>query len=337
MKSNVAEVVSSATTNAPVVPAAPTNEQVAVVESSVPPIIIPVVSNPVVAMKPPAENQATQMTAEIQRIRQDLLAMRETIKDLAKPPAIITAAPPTFTSIVYTSPPPVIVFTTAPPVATAMTSAVIAAVSTSTVVSADVSAQSSASQNTAPPTNLPTRPATVAVTNKIAMSGEKETPAAETPVGRVIRVLNVEQSRFPSSDDFDDMRTFNIVLSLINPRADVAKADIRIEMVFYDEDQNDGRVLPSRSVGAIKSLRPTQAWGSDRRCAVNATYVLPKGERAKNKAAGYDERYYGFTVHVFYRDQLQDEWALPHGLLKQAAEDASSTNTAVAAEAKQTP
>jgi hypothetical protein len=315
-------------TNAPVETIAiQATNQVPVVVTAVEtgaPEVVAVSARPPAPVAPPVENQTTQMTAEIQRIRQDLLTMRESIKDLTRPPAV-TTAPPSFAPGIFTSPPPVIVITTAPPVSMSASSVV------ATAGSSVATGASSEPKSSNPPTNLPTRPPVVSLTNRIVASVPADSSATNAPVGRVIRVLNVEQSRFQASEDFDDMRTFNIVLSQTNPRVDIANTDVRIEMTFFDEDQNDGSVHPSSAVVPMTALRPTQAWGAERRCSVSTTYVLPKGTRAKGKAAGFDGRYYGFTVRVFYRDMVQDEWALPRALLgtpNGALPPASGVNTA---------
>lgn len=169
----------------------------------------------------------------------------------------------------------------------------------------------------------PTPPPEVVVqpSPKLVPVPEVPKPAVTTtvpalPVGRVMRVLNVEQMRFPAGDDFDDMRTLNIVLSQTDPTTEVVNEDVTVSVTFFDEDQATNTVFPSRIVKPAENLRPSGGWGADRRSVVSATYVLPKGVREKERAAGHDERYYGYVVRVEYRGHKQDEWAAPRGLLK---------------------
>ncbi len=253
-------------TNFPPIVAGPT---------SPPPVVVNVTTTtPPVALvstsAPPTDNTATQVTAEIQKMREDLLAMRQSMRDLTRPPMVITAAPPA--------------------VAVA-------------------------------PSNAPT----VAATNSPAVSTSQAVAAA--PVGRVMRVLNVEQMRFPASDDFDEMRTFNIALNLTNPRVTIANEDVQIVMTFYDEDLKDGTVKPSPEASPQRDLRPSQPWGADRRNVASATFMLPKGAREKARAAGSDAHYYGFVARVLYRGEFQDEWAVPHTLLTQAQSSNSVVNS----------
>lgn len=266
-QTNLAAVVAMTETNAPVVVAVATTSLPLVV-ANVATASVPVV--PVSTPVPPSDNTATQVTAEIQKIREDLLAMRQTMQDLKRPPIVITAAPP--------------------PVAVA-------------------------------PSNVPalamTNSATVVSTNLSVTAG---------PVGRIMRVLNVEQMRFPASDDFDEMRTFNIALNLTNPRVTIANEDVEIGMTFYDEELKDGTVMPSPVASPQRDLRPSQPWGADRRNVASATLTIPKGAREKERSAGRDAHYYGFVVRVLYRGEFQDEWAIPHALLTQAQSSNSVVN-----------
>lgn len=289
--------------------------------SVIPQPVFAITSPPPPVASIPAEGQSTQMTAEIERMRADLMALHASIKDLSKPPTAVTAV----TAAVEAKAEPARV---PPPAATGRPPASVTATNVVEVAAA---------QNLSPPTNLPTRPAPVAVTNQIAEASPAAAPVAGTFTGRLLRVLNVEQSRFPAGDEFDDMRTFNIILSQINTRHEISNTDIEIELTFYDEDQTSGEVHPSRAVPPVTGIRPTQPWGPSRRCTVGATYVLPKGSREKSKAGGRDERYYGFSVRVAYAGQLQDEWSLPRGLLKAAAATNAVTNVAVSAGTPETP
>ena len=118
-------------------------------------------------------------------------------------------------------------------------------------------------------------------------------------------------------------------MSLTNPFDDVATDDVRINVSFYDEDAKDGSVAISRAAESVTDLRPSQPWGADRRSSASATYLLPRGVRAKEHAAGHDERYYGFIVRVLFHGQVQDEWALPRVLLsrvKPPAQFPAATN-----------
>ncbi len=318
----------AAQTNAPVPPPAASNIVIAKIETNAPPVEIskPASVAPAVAFDALGNaSQATQMTAEIRRMREDLTAMHERIKDLSRPPMVVTAMPQVV--VVTAAPPPMIVVTSIPPPVFTSPAPIIVITTTPPTIATSAPAKEIATVvDTAPPSNLPARPPPVAITN---LPVEQSANVAQsTATDRVIRVLAVEQSRFQSGDDFDDMRTLNVTLSQMNPHVDIRNADVRLEISFFDEDLAAGVLHASRSVGPIRDLRPTQPWGSDRRCSVSATYVLPKGQLAKNKAEGHDERYYGFVVRIFYRDILQDEWAAPRSLLKLSPETGAANDAA---------
>lgn len=281
----------------------------------------------------PSEEESTQINDQIERMRADLLAMHEKIDGLQRPaetPPAETPPPPAGPAIPPVAAPPAPLILTATQALAAAAPAPVLSVATAAV---DVAA----TPNSSPPTSLPVRPPPVAVTN-LAADIEPPVTAAVTRVnGRMMRILNVEQSRFPSGEDFDDMRAFNVILSQTDTREEINNTDVRVDLSFYDTDPAAGRVFASRVVSPVNGLRPTAPWGANRRCMVSATYVLPKGVRQREKAAGHDERYYGFAVRVYYRDALQDEWTLPRGLFQAIAATNTMTNASTAAMLKETP
>lgn len=270
---------------APVVvaPPAPTVSVVtAIATTPPPPGASAVTATPVVAIAPPVDNQATQITAELRRLRDDLDSVKaiQHAQSNSTPPAPVIQAPP----VVVAPAPPVII--PADPVVTAPAPVPVA-------VPAPIEAV----------TNTP-----------VAVAVQKPKPA-----GRVLRVLNVTQSRLPPSDEVDDLRAFTITLAQIDPSVEIDNDQLRVSIAFYDEDEQSGEVHVSTQVAPLTDLRPSQPWGADRRGTVTATYALPKGSRAKSLAAGRNERYHGHVVRVEYAGREQDAWAQPRALAAGAA------------------
>lgn len=263
--------------------------------------------------------QTNPVATEIEKMRAELDAIHERIKTVTPPP-VAAPEPPRF----ETSAPPVVVIAPAQPVLVVTTAP-------PPVANTPPPAPVHIAHNSQPPTNLPERPPAVAVTN-IEPAIAAVPTAVAAPTGRVLRVLTVEQSRFPAGEDYDDMRNFNVILSLTDPRHEVANPEVSVDLTFYDEDLATGTVAPAASVQPVTALRPTQSWGGDRRTTISATYLLPKGARAKEKSAGHEARHYGYAVRVTYRGAVQDEWALPRSLLKtiSAAQPTNAINSAQA-------
>jgi hypothetical protein len=273
-----------------VAPPAPTASVVTAIATTAPP---PAVSTepaaPVVAIAPPVDNQATQITAELRRLRDDLDSVKaiQHAQSNSTPPAPVVQAPP----VLVAPAPPVVI-----PADPVVTTPVPAPVATSVVE---------------------------AVTNTPVVAAVQK----PKPAGRVLRVLNVAQSRLPPSDEVDDLRAFTITLAQIDPSVEIDNDQLRVSITFYDEDEQSGEVHASTQVAPLTDLRPAQPWGADRRGTVTATYALPKGSRAKSLAAGRNERYHGHVVRVEYAGREQDAWAQPRAL---AAGAAASGTAAIA-------
>lgn len=304
------------------------------------------------------DNQATQATTEIQRMREDLLALRQTVRDIVQPAVVTNVAP---VIVVAPEPPPVVV---APAPAAVIAQPERPEQEVLLQQARALIAQGDAAGADAVLDGLQRRfPEFLAAYEERARLAEaggdtekaatqwqhvlkrttdsplyqralaerarlvkRDVPTPKPPVvatvvtsapaTRIMRVLSVEQMRFPAGEDFDDMRTINITLSQTDPTTEIVNEDVSVSVVFYDEDESTNSVHPSRLVKPVEQLRPVSGWGADRRGVVSATYVLPKGTRERERVAGHVERYYGYLVRVDYRGQKQDEWAAPRGLLK---------------------
>ncbi|MDD4735684.1 MAG: hypothetical protein PHP44_06220 [Kiritimatiellae bacterium] len=136
---------------------------------------------------------------------------------------------------------------------------------------------------------------------------------------RQVRVVTVEQSRFPSNDAADEMRVLNISLAMGANAGDVFGDYVGIKVTFFDEVGDTGMAMPSRVQTSTNPIRlAKRAWRSDANYLVTATYLVPKGFRTQyQKKTGARTKYYGYVIEVFYRDQLQDVYAQPKTLLPQ--------------------
>jgi pSer/pThr/pTyr-binding forkhead associated (FHA) protein len=150
----------------------------------------------------------------------------------------------------------------------------------------------------------------------------------------MIRISSVEQARFRSSDDYDDMRTLHIGLAAVQPEEALEKDAIRVEVTFYDIDRTSGAVAPTRAIAPSAPIALGGAWNSGKINVVDASYVIPKGFRQREVEAGHDPQYWGYLVKVSYYGELQDKQAVPKSILElqppAAAPAAPAADTAAA-------
>jgi hypothetical protein len=135
-------------------------------------------------------------------------------------------------------------------------------------------------------------------------------PAPDTPV---IKIGPVQQTRFQASDDYEEMRILNISLQPLQPGLRIDREAIQLEVTFYDRDPADGTVEPTEARVSQETV-PTAAWGREAGHVVASTYVVPPGLRQQQLAAGRPRAFHGYRVRVFYRGRLQDESASPKSL-----------------------
>lgn len=130
-----------------------------------------------------------------------------------------------------------------------------------------------------------------------------------------IRIVSTEQRRLPMSEDYDEMRMLDIVLSATQPDQKLDVDAVRVDVAFFESNPTNGAVVPARGGAKLEPLRVEGEWGGNEPKMVNAPYVVPKGARAKEAAGGKPTQFYGYTVRAYYHDELQDQDARPRSLL----------------------
>ena len=94
---------------------------------------------------------------------------------------------------------------------------------------------------------------------------------------------------------------------------------MQVEVVFFDRDQDGGKVEVSRVPSPKKGLAVDGEWADATEQTLSALYMVPKGfRRAEEQKRGAKTQYYGFDVRVFYQGALQDEEAFPESLLERS-------------------
>ena len=147
-------------------------------------------------------------------------------------------------------------------------------------------------------------------------------PAPDLPV---LKIAQVQQTRFQANDDYEEMRVLNIALSPAQPGARMDRDAVQVEVIFYDRDPDTGAVEPTEAKVSQETTEPTAAWGRDTEKLVSATYLVPTDLRATQRAEARTRVFHGYRVRVFYRGRLQDEAAMPKSLAGLPSPQAAAT------------
>lgn len=140
-------------------------------------------------------------------------------------------------------------------------------------------------------------------------------PADLTALPRQIRFLEPMLQKMPGDADVAEMRVLNATLEAAADTPAVRNAAIQVFVAFYDATP-DGRILPTRAIVSPSPMALGRAFADRRAVPFNATYVVPRGQRAQEaRATGQSNAFYGYTLHVFAGQILQDAFAKPKKLL----------------------
>ncbi|MFH0909826.1 MAG: FHA domain-containing protein [bacterium] len=157
----------------------------------------------------------------------------------------------------------------------------------------------------------------------------REVAKASSPV---VRIALVTQRRFPQTEDYDEMRVFDITLAPVAADEVIEDGSVRVEAWFFDEDLDTGSVLLTRAIAPRDPIVPRGLWAPGEEKSVTVSYVVPKGFRFADPAPDGRRQFHGYIVQVYRGNELQDETARPRTLLSPAT-DAVSADAVTGAEA----
>lgn len=145
----------------------------------------------------------------------------------------------------------------------------------------------------------------------------KTTTDAGDRLPRRIRIVDIQQERFPKNEQFDEMRLLRITLKPKPGEKEMDSYYLKVSVTFFDENTDTHNVRPTRAM-VSQALPPEGPWREGQQQTVSATYIVPQGFR-EQEFLEYGERmlYYGYVVQVFYRNELQDQEARPRSLLNE--------------------
>lgn len=130
-----------------------------------------------------------------------------------------------------------------------------------------------------------------------------------------VAIAAVEAVKLQSTDEYDERRIVNVTLAPSSPDKMLDVQSVRIEVLFFDADRKSGKILRTRALVPQEPLRLEGRWAAGEHRSAEATYLVPKGFRAREAKEGRDAQFYGYLVRVYYHDQLQAQEARPKTLL----------------------
>ncbi|MGA1530436.1 MAG: FHA domain-containing protein [Kiritimatiellia bacterium] len=131
-----------------------------------------------------------------------------------------------------------------------------------------------------------------------------------------ISIFNVESDRFPASDEYEEMRRLRILIRTTPELGMIDGEEVRVTVQFFDRVEGGGDVVSTLMRVQSDGLKVEGDWPAGEARTVSAAYVVPKGYRQRETSLlGERRRYEGYVVSVFYREVLQDRYALPRDLL----------------------
>jgi tetratricopeptide (TPR) repeat protein len=132
---------------------------------------------------------------------------------------------------------------------------------------------------------------------------------------RHVRILSPDTQKLPADTDIAEMRILAAALELAPNQRLFPDAVLQVFITFYDSAPDD-RLRPTRAIVTPSPAVITGAFATRRSLPLEATYVVPRGLRAQEEnEEGQPFSFYGFTIHVFAGQILQDAFAKPRKLL----------------------
>jgi len=142
---------------------------------------------------------------------------------------------------------------------------------------------------------------------------------------RHIRIMETEIKKMPPDSDVAEERKLTSTLKIASQAPIFKDAAIQVFITFYDID-SIGQVRPTRAITTPSPLVLGKAFANRGSIPLEATYVVPRGLRSQEKSeTGEKSSYYGYTIHIFAGQILQDAKAKPKKLLKRPIQVLPST------------
>lgn len=145
---------------------------------------------------------------------------------------------------------------------------------------------------------------------------QKVTMPSPGPV-QLVKIHSVDMSRFPASNDTDEMRMLQVTLRLAPGAKSIDGDQIAVYVSFFDQIGVTGVVRPTRAITTASPQHvPKRILLPGEKCVLSFTYVVPRGFRLEERLKyGTQMSYYGYLIRVFCNNSWQDEKARPVDLI----------------------
>lgn len=131
---------------------------------------------------------------------------------------------------------------------------------------------------------------------------------------RHVRIVTPAIQKMPVDEDITEMRVLSATIELAPNEQLFQDAVVQVFVTFYDIDPQ-GEIRPTGAIASPSPILLERAFAQQRSIPVEATYVVPRGFRQQEEIEeGRLFSFYGFTLHVFAGQVLQDAFAKPRKL-----------------------
>jgi hypothetical protein len=137
--------------------------------------------------------------------------------------------------------------------------------------------------------------------------------------GALLEIETAVVKRLGSGENYDDMRILNLELRASSRVKELSGKDIRIHIRFFDQDRKTRQTVPTEVPTPNTDFTLTGLMSNRDPITVTRPYIVPKDFRRKQfERDGSLMTYYGFTVEIYLRGQLQERLAQPITLISKA-------------------
>jgi tetratricopeptide (TPR) repeat protein len=172
------------------------------------------------------------------------------------------------------------------------------------------------------PANSPFRRQASTERQRLAQLQEQQTRILQHPLAtdlaslpRIVYFTPPELQKLLPTADVAEHRLLRTTLQLAPDAKLFKNAAIQVFVTFYDVDPT-GAVRPTRALVPTSPIALGQPFADRRSAPLHATYVVPRGLREQElRETGQPSEFYGYTLHVYAGQILQDAAAKPKKLL----------------------
>ena len=132
---------------------------------------------------------------------------------------------------------------------------------------------------------------------------------------RTVRLTDVEIQKLPSDEEIAEMRVLRGWVVLGPEYASSDEKPLTLHVTFFDQETG-GRPVATRFLTTPSPIAITRGKRTGKQVPFEATYIVPAVRDPRTQEAlPFESLYYGYTLHLFAGDELEDAAAAPPKLL----------------------